>query len=377
MHLANFNGTNIGNGALIHGTERVLSEDSPVPIQWVREAWDDYTFGKRHFDRSFVQRVNETDGLIVGGAVTFNGRPYLTNAGMRFDLPIDLFPEIRKPIVFYGVSYRHWSGQPFHHLDKLKAALGHLLGRANCLFAVRNDGTKVWLERLLGGAEDPRIREVPDPAVFTPADEGPFPEILAKRTNILFAPNGEDAEHRFGSEGRSHEETRLKLIEAVARVLARTVDETDANLILAPHYLDDFGMIADLLRYLPPQIAHQSTVALGLARVPETRSFYGRYALVDAAISMRVHSMSPALGIGTPMVAIVTQDRMWEFLRRAGVDDLMVDGFSDSLENDLGTRLKMILTEGSMIRARFGKAREKFRAETRQVNTAVFGILGR
>ena len=74
LHLANSHSTNLGNGALILGTERVLGEDLGEdlgrPVAWTREPWDDYTFDLRTFDRAFVDRVNrETDGLIVGGAV--------------------------------------------------------------------------------------------------------------------------------------------------------------------------------------------------------------------------------------------------------------------------------------------------------------------
>jgi len=66
IHLANFNSTNIGNGALINGLESTIEEDIPRPIQWLREPWDDYTFRLRDFDQAFVDKVNASDGLIVG-----------------------------------------------------------------------------------------------------------------------------------------------------------------------------------------------------------------------------------------------------------------------------------------------------------------------
>ena len=37
MHLANFNSTNIGNGALVNGLETTMSEDFERPIRWQRE----------------------------------------------------------------------------------------------------------------------------------------------------------------------------------------------------------------------------------------------------------------------------------------------------------------------------------------------------
>jgi len=91
IHLANLNSTNIGNGALIYGLERIVNEDFPVKINWHREPWDDYTFEFKDFDQSFVDLVNMSDGLFVGGAVAIHGRRYVRNAGMRFDLPAHLW----------------------------------------------------------------------------------------------------------------------------------------------------------------------------------------------------------------------------------------------------------------------------------------------
>ena len=54
LHLANYGSTNIGNGALIQGTERVVNEDFTHDIEWNPLAWDDYTFGKKSFDEQFV-----------------------------------------------------------------------------------------------------------------------------------------------------------------------------------------------------------------------------------------------------------------------------------------------------------------------------------
>lgn len=88
IHLANYGSTNIGNGALIQGTERVVSEDFPCDIEWIPAAWDDYTFGHSTFDQQFVDLVNTHDGLWVNGAVALNGREYLRHTGSRLDLPV-------------------------------------------------------------------------------------------------------------------------------------------------------------------------------------------------------------------------------------------------------------------------------------------------
>jgi hypothetical protein len=54
VHLANFNSTNIGNGALANGLELVLEEDFSHAIKWTRLPWDDFTFNICDFDHDFM-----------------------------------------------------------------------------------------------------------------------------------------------------------------------------------------------------------------------------------------------------------------------------------------------------------------------------------
>src|SRR5205823_4768975 len=112
----NYGGRNIGNGALILGLERVLQEDFEGPVAFTGEAWDDYTRGLKRFDEGFVELVNCSDGLVVGAALTFDGRPAFGETGMRFDLPHRLWPRIERPVVFYGLSHRTISRfDAYHH----------------------------------------------------------------------------------------------------------------------------------------------------------------------------------------------------------------------------------------------------------------------
>jgi hypothetical protein len=139
VHLANFNSTNIGNGALISGLEHLIAADFPREIDWLREPWDDYTFGFRKFDSGFVELINAHDGLIVNGAVAIHGRDYLRETGMRFELPLAMIAEVKKPIVFYGISYRHFKGQAFYHQETLRQTLAAYVENPNIFLGVRND----------------------------------------------------------------------------------------------------------------------------------------------------------------------------------------------------------------------------------------------
>jgi polysaccharide pyruvyl transferase WcaK-like protein len=361
LHLANFRSTNIGNGALANGLESTLAEDLGRPVNWHREAWDDYTFRKIDFDQAFVDKVNANDGLIVGGAVTFNGRDYNDRTGSRFELPFELWDKLDKPVIFYGLSYRNWPGQFYHHTDQLKRMVEKALASENMLFSVRNDGTKAWLKAIIG-IESEDILEIPDSAVFVEGVRGYYPEIVDGVRNVIVAFNDEDPEYRYDEKaGRSRDE----LMSGLAVVLERLANRYPINIILCPHYFDDFRMMSAFIERIRPHLAHQNIVASGLCRAKDTGYFYGRYMCADLAISMRVHSMSPCIGLGVPMVALTTQDRMTHFIDRLDLQSQAVDAFDPQMTERLYDRAVYTIENGAEVRSRFAQARAGLREETR------------
>lgn len=400
LHLANWNSTNIGNGALALGAERVLMEDLGEGTTFLREPWDDYTFGLKDFDQSFVELVNSScDALLINGAVTLNGRPYLKNAGMRFDLPLPLWDKITKPIVFYGISYRLWAHQKYHHLEQFKAAMNYILSHPEkILFAVRNDGTKEWLKKRLN-IDSPLIYEIPDTGTFVPhTDDIQYPELDARKKNIIIAFNNEDETHRFlgfthqlvvlGSYFWSEEKiqkffarvfvvrnNKERFLKRLARVVERIAMEYEVNIILAPHYLDDYKMVGEFISKLKPRVAHQMTVSIGLLKVAHTKYFYGRYAKADLALTMRVHAMSPSIGMGVPVVPIVSQGRMTEYLSRIGLSDIAVNVFDQYLEETLYAKAKAILDDPTTIRKQCASAVEAMRKDLHLFNQKLSSFL--
>lgn len=369
IHLANFNSTNIGNGALASGLESTFAEDVPFRIEWRREAWDDYTFRKLDFDQCFVDKINSTDGLIVGGAVTFNGRDYNDRTGTRFELPFELWDSVKKPVIFYGLSYRHWPAQTYYHADKLKATVERILSSERMLLSVRNDGTKAWLKAITG-IDSPEIVEVPDSAVFVEAAAAyQYPEIVSGVRNVIVSFNDEDAAQRYATAG-----SRQAAVDALVYVLEKLAERFPLNIILCPHYFDDFRMMSAFIERIKPRIAHQNMVATGLCHARDTSYFYGRYMKADLAISMRVHSMSPCIGLGTPMVAFTTQDRMRDFIARLGLQSQAVDVFEADAAAKLYDKALYTLEHGTEIREQFRRTRAALREQARAFHHRLEGL---
>jgi hypothetical protein len=311
LHLVNLHSSNVGNGALMLGAERVLREDWGEAWNFDRIAWDDFTFGRTPWDASFVDACNRRDLLLVNGAVTFNGRAYLKNTGSRLDLPLPLWRDIRVPILCYGLSHRHWSGAEYHHLNALKTWLQEMEARPRFVLGLRNDGTLEWLRKLTGLPLS-RAVEIVDPAMFVPIADTPAP--MDEAPHVILALNDEDSGARYTSP-----ENRRAFLAALASVLVAVLEPRGLRLKLALHYFDDFRSAADLIDSLPPAFAHQRVSTFGPVAGTDAPAFYAHYPRARAIIAMRVHSMSPALGLGCPVLTLTTQPRLERFLANLGL----------------------------------------------------------
>jgi hypothetical protein len=390
MHLANWGGRNIGNAALIYGLERTVQEDLG-DIQLQAEPWDDYTRGLRRFDQGFVDKVNATDGLIVGAAVSFDGNPGFANTGFRFDLPLELWDRIEKPLVFYGLSYRSWPDKPYHHRDALRRALEHVAKSDRVLFSVRADGTKAWLESLVGQAQ-PAIHEVPDPALFVPAEDGWHPELEEGKVNVIVAPNVEEDVYRWGGRPETRRQARLRrltrtqpewrahrtrFLRGLAGALDRLGGEHDLNVIFAAHDTSDHWMSYEIFALFSEDLKHRCVFAPASLPVWRGRYFYDLYAKADLALSMRIHSMNPCIGLGTPDVPLVSQGRMKSFMTEAGLGDLTVDVLAPDVGERIHAAASNALAKRDEIRARLAEVRARFRKQTADFNRRVGEFVSR
>jgi len=265
-------------------------------------------------------------------------------------------------------------------------------------FGVRNDGTKEWIRDRLG-IESSKIHEVPDPGLFVPHEDHDYPELHSVRKNILIAFNGEDAPYRFATGFErailglgqhfvnparlerfvarfgSYKKERHRIILGMAAALERIARNMDVQFVLVPHYLDDYGMIQEFIEVLQERIAHQIVVSTGLVSVPHTAYFYGRYAKADLAISMRVHSMSPSIGLGIPVIPLTSQGRMRNFLSKIGLSDIGIDVKQEAFADLLAARALEMLADPVTYTEHTKKIIMKVREESRVCNQDIFRIL--
>jgi len=361
LHLANFGSMNVGNGALIDGTERVIREDFPEPVEFVHEPWDEYFIegvaGPRKFDQTFVDKVNACDALIVGGAVMFR------EDHIRFKMP----PGIKKPIVFYGVSYRVWGDGSYYTGTGFMLDITAILTYPRVIFGVRNDGTEKWLWEKMGLHHSATIN-IPDPGLYVETVERKPWQIEDGKINIAVVLNGEDESKRFGAK-------LLIVLGNIAKALTMFWEQDrNVNILLCTHTHDDHVLVKELIKFLPVEMVYQNVVCPGLHRATQALFFYDIYRYADLVLAMRIHAMVPAIGLATPMLALSTQKRMDVFMGDAKLGYYLMNLF-DVTPGQLYGKMEACLKYPSNVKTDFYKAKDEMRKKTKVFNEKIYHFI--
>lgn len=314
--LANLRSPNVGNGALVSGTINSLKFSFPhKKFDYSYYAWDDVTFSDSIFPEGFYKNVNQRDFLIVPGAVTFNGKSDHSRGGCRLNFTVDDLERIKCPMLLQGLSYRYWSTKPYPNVEKLRQLVDYLMVRPNCAFGVRNDGTKEWLTEVTKMNLD-SLTEVPDPGLFTLSPR----ERSIQGENLFISVNYEDAESRYSSPSDLE-----NILEGIRLACEQFVSTSTENIVFVPHSFEDYDMMLLLFKRLKSRTLHQRVRILGMPSFNSHLEIYRAYESARAVISMRVHSMSPSLGMGVPTIVISTQQRLTKYMENLGLRKQVVE----------------------------------------------------
>ena len=85
--------------------------------------------------------------------------------------------------------------------------------------------------------------------------------------------------------------------------------------------------------------------------------------------------MSPCIGLGVPMIAYTTQDRMTSFMERNDLQDYSVNAFDILEENTLCNIMKLNLENPNKIKERFLCARDSMRKEINIFNLFIYDVI--
>jgi len=338
--LANTKSPNPGNWALNEGTKNLIKKKFGNRVKFIEISWDDITFSNSKFDERFFKLVNSCDLLWVVGAVMFNDRSEHTNGGSRFNLNTAELQRITRPLIFGGVSYRSW--EPIkHNIQALKDSVGYLNSSEDCLLGVRNDGTKNWLNEMLG-EELNNLREFPDPGFFA-LDQSIKLSSIKYPKGMLVSLNNEDADLRY------RDDRVLKyLIDAVRNACLDFWSNFHEPIGLAPHSFEDYELLMRLADTFPKRFLHQNVYVLPLLSGKKAKKFYDFYRVPRVVIASRVHAMSPSIGFGNKTLVLASQVRIKEYLKELKLTDISIDILECAFKSNIVTdKLNRLLIDKS------------------------------
>ena len=191
---------NIGDGALVNGIQTTLKQDLEEEIQFHNDClmyYENY-WGNKKYDQELVDQINEeADLLIIGGGGMMDGRRSRKHTGIGFDLPLNLFEQIKIPIVFYALGFNLFKGQFFWNKPALVKLLQFAARRKDCLFSVRNDLSQKRLQELVGVDTARCVIEIPDPGLYVETKPTHHAEFSESNPNILIQLAGDNTSARY------------------------------------------------------------------------------------------------------------------------------------------------------------------------------------
>ncbi len=331
-------GTNVGDGANITGFQKVFKEDfSDYEVKFINEEIMDYKphIGEKDFNsEQFISYANSVDLIIIGGGGFFSAFKRFVNTACHADFTIDTLDKIYTPIVYYALGYAVYYNQPYFNGNALEMLLEYSRNRKNMMISLRNDGSfKRMHERISDKSLMENVDVIPDCGFYVPVSDYHHPELEPNKTNIIIQLAGDKLEYRFKEQVNFLSRVKRKLfgienarnqkifLQRMADVIVELSKNKDVNFIVAPHIFHDLGIAYKLISLLPLSVTrHQLNVSNILRGCDGARYFFDLYRKSDLVIGARFHANVCAIGLGTPVVGLVSHDQLDGLYDELGLD---------------------------------------------------------
>lgn len=379
--------TNIGDGALVQGIQRTMQEDCSQKLEFIDDCLMHYSnyWGAKQYDSDFVHRINtECDLLLIGGGGMLDGSRSSTNSGMGFNLPLELFDQIKVPIVFYAVGHNTFNGQVYWNKSKLEALIKYVNNRKDAIFSVRNDGTRERLIELIGDIAS-GVHEIPDPGMYVHCDGADRKVVSSSKINIVIQLAGDNESARLsglhwsfvpflGKKVLSHRKT--KALTRLGNALQIISVDRDVHFVLCPHLLRDLSITSEFYNLIPnnfSRLKFESSAILCGSRNAST--FFDLYNQADLIIGMRGHSVICGVGLGTPTIALSSHNKVIGYMRSIGLEDRSVDINDSNSETKLIVLINRLLDTKNDEQVRLQKIRDDCRKQSQQFHRKIFKLI--
>lgn len=342
FHFSAFANPNAGDIMLVHSLKKSIS----TLIGHI-----DYI--DRHIHQTLtgfdVNLINSSKGIIIGGGGLFLKD---TNAndisGWQFPISSELIKKIEVPIFLLAVGYNRFRGQDDFE-PVFKENINTLVRK--CKFAgIRNHGS-------INALRDYLDDDIKDKLVFHPCATTilsklyDIPEVGRQEPTVALNCAFDRRGMRFGAR-------QDEILESTARVMGelskdykiKYYSHTQGDEIMLP-YLDNNGVRYELVDFYNRNMTIEDFIRL--------------YADPNLVIGMRGHSQMIPFGCGTPILSIVTHNKMAWFLDDIGQPEWGADVQDKDYGDNLLARAKAILSDEKRVKKNIMEEQEKLYAITK------------
>lgn len=347
-HVSAYSLGNAGDYLLVHALQRSLEQALPP---WERRL--DLISRPCHppVGPADMQAFNLSQGVIIGGGGLFL-RDTNANAisGWQFPMSAAQYRALSVPLAVLAVGYNRFRGQP--DFDEVFRDNLNALVEKSCFVGIRNHGSIRRLCTYLDAALHDKLIFHPCATTilrrlyrFPPRDDAAEPPFIA--LNCAF----DRAELRFGPRADS-------ILTALAEVLAgftpRYGIKYYAHMPADEHmlpYLQRAGVRCKLVRLYNPALV--------------ARDFMRLYSAPALVLGMRGHAQMIPFGCGTPILSLITHDKLAWFLEDIGHSEWGVEVTAPDFRSRLHERMSALLEQEQQVRAQIDEAQGRLADITR------------
>lgn len=324
LHIASFTG-NIGDNAshngLYHLLKNYLKLDINITTLEMRKAYLNYK-EKDHWswDKKLINKINSFDLTIIGGGNFF--APWIedSSSGTTINLPLNLIDFIKKPVMFHSIGFDPYINKYTDNtIDKFSNFINKLTNNPNLIVAVRNDGSKKHLDKLVKKEISSKINQIPDTGFFIKLKNKVIEEFL-KDKYIAINLAKDMINNRFSSKFSYN-----NYLKELAKWLKWMENKyLDFKFVFVPHIYSDIEAINDLLKLLPDMFKRTKIIISPYLQNKNSENLFYIYKNAQFTIGNRFHTNVCSIGLSTPTIALVTYIKLNDLYKELNLKERVI-----------------------------------------------------
>jgi len=343
-HFSAYNYGNVGDTLL------------PINVKDSINLFDEYGINWKDFhvhkivDEKLINQVNQTSGIIIGGGGLFLKDTNENDlSGWQWNCSIESLKKITVPIALFAVGYNRFRSQEefapifFKHIE--------LLSDKSFFIGMRNKGSIDNIKKYVPERNHHKIKLQFCPTTIS---SRLYPEIIypnkKEESKIIAVNMAFDRSHfRFG------EQIGEKLT-AVANVLKQLYENG-----YEIHYYSHMCTDENFLIYL-----ESFEIPYTLIRLKDPKDTLIKYSVPKLVIGMRGHAQMIPFGCETPILSIISHEKMRWFLQDIDREEWGVEINSENFQQNLYEVANSILINADKIENQIKTIQNKIFTETKE-----------